>query len=194
MSTCPGAPSTLDLVIRWLERFTAQKIKDGVRGDALILTIEPWDDRYGALLLEMRLQITVPPEAPYIVKQKFTVLKEKYPSAGLTLPVTVERNHPERVRIEWDEVPTNSERLDVQYGTKPEPTFKEMVRKKVAERRRDEMLGPPKDDLLRPAAPMDLTFDADPSVRLKKLATLRDAGIVSAADFEEQKQRILREI
>lgn len=54
--------------------------------------------------------------------------------------------------------------------------------------------GAPLTGMPYPAAPSPAGDDPDPTVRLTKLAELRNAGTITAAEFEEHKRRILSDI
>ncbi len=91
------------------------KVGDGVPGEALVLqsvaslppmtpsgiTVGGWSGwAYGIPLL-----VRLPGSEPYAVHPVRWMTRARYPIAGTTLPVTVERNDPSILRIEWDEVP-----------------------------------------------------------------------------------------
>jgi hypothetical protein len=54
--------------------------------------------------------VTGPGLAPVAVEHNSTLTPTaKWPTPGQTLPVTVDRDNPEKMRIRWDEMPTNRE-------------------------------------------------------------------------------------
>lgn len=97
------------------------EIRDGVRGEALVLqsiaSLKPslvnMDARivggWKAWACSIPLLVELPGREPYALSPVRWMWREKFPIAGTALPVTVERSDPSAVRIEWDEVPSIDE-------------------------------------------------------------------------------------
>jgi len=97
------------------------EIRDGVRGEALMLesvaSLKPsltnMDRRivggWRAWACAIPMLVELPGREPYAASPIRWMSREKFPVGGTTLPVTVEREGPASVRIEWDEVPTIDE-------------------------------------------------------------------------------------
>lgn len=146
------------------------------------------------------------------------VRADKWPSPGMTLPVTVDRSDPTRIKIEWDEVERSQDRAArnadalaaMMRGEAPSPGAmganvqvvnasgtdpRLLPEEKKAKLR---MLGIDPDELAvrQGFGPAPVSADSDDEVdeqlaRLTKLGQLRDAGVLTQAEFEEQKRRIL---
>ncbi|MEY2442885.1 MAG: hypothetical protein QOJ46_2311 [bacterium] len=91
------------------------RIDGGVRGEALVLRSVAgvsWNsaDRvqagsFGRWMEHIPLLVRVAGEVPYELSPKLWMTRAKYPIAGTTLPVTIDRDDPTTLGIEWDEVP-----------------------------------------------------------------------------------------
>jgi hypothetical protein len=93
-------------------------ITDGVRGEGLPIysVFGPDRDFVGVRVQTWRgyssliqLIITVPGREPYRLDALRWMTYDKFPIAGVALPLTVSRSDPSAVRIEWDEVPDVNE-------------------------------------------------------------------------------------
>ena len=114
--------------------------------------------------VKMNLIVHVEGREPYKLAHKCTVPGEKHPRAGMVLPLLVDPADGERVSIDWERIPT----ADEQFAGMPAV----------------------------PAAPVQVAAppsSTDPIERLEKLTRLRDAGVVSDAEFETLKSQILSE-
>lgn len=70
------------------------RIKDGERGSAVVRVAGS----------PLQLEVHVPNRSPYPVVYDGDVPGDKAPAVGARLPVVVDREDPQRLRIEWDEV------------------------------------------------------------------------------------------
>lgn len=95
-------------------------MQDPVRGTALVVDVNDW-------LLETSrpytLRATLVVEAEGVPRTTvehsetvhvgtYTLDLDKWPAQGDTIPVTIDRADPSRVRIEWDDVPGKSDALN----------------------------------------------------------------------------------
>jgi hypothetical protein len=95
------------------------KIRDGLRGEALMLRSAPGEVRLDSdgnksvrWDCDLPMLVTVPGWEPYMLTPRRHVPRAKrYPVVGTTLAVTVDRNDASKLRVEWDEVPTLDERI-----------------------------------------------------------------------------------
>ena len=96
----------MGLIGDWLN---SKNIDDPVRGTAHVVSISAPSREASSFNCDMSL--TVAPEGmePYAMRYSCFVSAKKYPGPGATLPVTVDRHNPDRLRIEWDEVQTGAE-------------------------------------------------------------------------------------
>lgn len=83
-------------------------IRDGVRGEAEVVQKELTGK--GAHQSEsldrtwrLKLCVTIPDAEAYFVEQTCTIPWDRTPHTGQTVPVTVSRSEPERLRVEWDQ-------------------------------------------------------------------------------------------
>ncbi len=178
-----------------------KKIKDPVRGVGQVVGATGVGD---ATHQTCRITMVVQAEGigPYSVEHKCTAKAVKWPRPGMTLPVTVSRSDPQRLRVEWDEVPEWSELVRDQAAA-------------MAERMRS---GPaaamPQAEPYDPSNPahaqairaaeamtgMDLDGDGtiagaaprgDRVAQLERLAALHRSGALTDAEFEAEKARLL---
>jgi hypothetical protein len=185
--------------VSWLNKLSpGQRIKDGLRGQAVVLSINQYVDQSSSARMPIRLMVHLEGREPYSVKHTCFVPRKKYPFPGTSLPVTVDRDDPERIRIEWDDVQTADERMDQRYGRSGETggatggPLEGIAAGQVIDVRGDpalreqvlEALGQQGQGAGAPADPLD---------RLKKLTELRDAGALTPEEFETQKKKILGE-
>lgn len=82
-----------------------------------------WEDAYGSFAkqgYELELEVSVPGREPYTVRGRFKApakaervgLTRASLSAGIELPVRVDRSDPERVEIDWDRFAADPARKD----------------------------------------------------------------------------------
>jgi hypothetical protein len=158
--------------------FGQPRIRNGIAGEAVVMAIPMASGNATSYRVEITLSVRVPDREPYLAKHTCFAKRDRYPMPGTMLPVTVDPEDPERLRIEWDRVPSRDERVAQQHATMlaaggETPGGVQVI--DVAQ------LGD------RTAAP------ADPVDRLAKLVQLRDAGVVTPEQFEALKARILGE-
>ena len=67
----------------------------------------------GKVPVEMRLRVHVDGREPYEVAYRSRVPGEKCPVSGQTLPVSVDADDPQAVRVDWDAAPTLAEQAQV---------------------------------------------------------------------------------
>lgn len=138
------------------------RIKDPVRGTAEVVarSVMPRGSRYANC--RMSLVVEVPGEAKRAAEHHdLKVPCAKWPEPGQVLPLSVDRARPDRMRIEWDEVPTAAE---------------------VARERAEAVA--------RGDAPASGDGDGRIDA-LERLARLRESGALSQTEFEAEKARLL---
>lgn len=85
------------------------RIKEPVRGAAQVVAASQMP-RATSANCRMTLVVQAEGMVPYSVEHHdHMVSTDKWPVAGEVLPVTVDRRKPERLRVEWDEVPSARE-------------------------------------------------------------------------------------
>jgi hypothetical protein len=237
-------------VFEKFKEFVNAPIKDGIRGTATVVGLSSAPDEATSGNCKMRLQVNVPGRETYNVEHQCIVKVSKWPSGGEVLPVSVDPNRPDHLRVEWDEVLTGQERLDAMYpvvgsdaaaagaptaalgGTPAAPAVTMTGQNPAAQAAVQAVLaqngmgGQGVVDLRGRPEVREQVFAAleaqgidttamraavtareaatgagvaaspapsggDPIERLEKLGKLRDSGVLSAEEFEQQKKKIL---
>jgi Short C-terminal domain len=145
-------------------------IKDGLKGSAVVQSSSmptPEARSYNATIW---LDVTVEGREPYRVKHECMVKAGKHPWPGQTLPVVVDRENPERIDIQWEELQTIDERMAAGGPTAAQP---QVI------------------DLRGAAAETSGNVVEDRIAQLERLSKLRESGVLSDAEFEAEKARIL---
>jgi Short C-terminal domain len=199
------------------------RMKDPVRGHAQVVSCSMPSDH--AVYSNCSMQLVVQAEGVPATSLRETdmVRSDKWPSPGMTLPVTVDRADPTKVKIEWDEVEKSHDRAarnadamaammrgeappdglgglaggNFQVVNMSGADLSNLPEEKKAKLR---MLGidPAQLAAQQGAAPAPQAADSDDEVdeqlaRLQKLGQLRDAGVLTPQEFEQQKRRILED-
>jgi hypothetical protein len=90
------------------DMINAHRMKDPVRGQAQVVSCSQW---HGGTSANCRMQLVV--QAPGVpataVELDCMVHASRWPSPGITLPVTVDRDDPQKLKVEWDEVETSQD-------------------------------------------------------------------------------------
>jgi hypothetical protein len=91
-----------------LRNLLRRKMKDPVRGTATVVACNRqregiWQQLYAELVIEA----PGVPAAP--IEWTGLAHHSKWPEAGRTLPVTVDRADPTHLKVEWDDVETNDD-------------------------------------------------------------------------------------
>jgi hypothetical protein len=198
-----------------------RKKAERVRGTAQVVstTRPPHAATHGSLKMDIVVQ--APGIAAYAHEySKLVMSVAKWPGGGQTVPVTIDPDDHSDVEVLWDEVSTTSDRArdaaeqlaamtraSGQSATAPgAPMDLAGLAALTGIPGLADVAGTsaPVDDAADPAlAGAPASFDgpaitviasqssADPVERLTKLAALRDAGVVDAAQFEQLRQQIL---
>jgi hypothetical protein len=208
------------------DMFKGVRMKDPVRGQAQVVSTTA--HRGDGIWQNCRMQLVVQAQGvpATSAERNELVHHQKWPSPGMTLPVTVDRANPQKFKIEWDEVQNSRDRAaanaeamaammrgDTPPGAGPMGAFgganvqvvnasgtdpRLLPEEKKAKLR---MLGIDPDQLaiqqgFGPAPPQAAAAESDDEVdeqlaRLAKLGELRDSGVLTPEEFEQQKKRIL---
>lgn len=167
----------------------APVITDGVDGRAEVLEKEL--TRLGAHQTEklnrpwkLRLSVIIPGAEPYEVEYVCTIPWDKMPRTGHTVPVTVSKSHPDRLRIEWDEVESLTEAAR-QAQQLVEAGDLEGAAAAMGLRRGGGGTGR--------FAPAEAQQTAERIALVAKLQQLREEGALSEEEFESEKRRLLSE-
>jgi hypothetical protein len=188
-------------------------IKDGVEGKAVVQSATMPTESGTSGNVKMSLDIYVEGWEPYRIQHHCMVKKTKHPSPGETLPVVVDRENKERIDVQWEKVKTVDEIMrEGSPGEMPgavnitmgEPQvinlsgaelsgdLNEQIQQamQMAEQAMQQMPGvvgpePP------PAPASSGNMVEDRIAQLERLAKLRDEGVLTEAEFQAEKARIL---
>jgi hypothetical protein len=139
-------------------------IKDGLPGKAVVQSSSVPTEAARSYNVSMWLDVYVEGREPYRVKHECMVKAGKHPWPGTTLPVVVDREKPDRIDIQWEELQTVDERM-AEGGPAPAAAG---------------------------AVPQDGgNMVEDRIAKLERLSNLRESGVLSEAEFEAEKARIL---
>jgi hypothetical protein len=204
-----------------------KRMKDPVRGQAQVVSCSMCPDHSTYSNCSMQLVVSAQGVPATSLSKTDMVRADRWPSPGMTLPVTVDRSNPKRVKVEWGEVESSRDRAEHDADAlaammRGEPTanampfaaggvdvvnlsggdLTDLPEEKKAKLRMlgiDPSLlaaqqggGPPM------PPPQEAVADSDDEVdeqlaRLAKLGKLRDAGVLTPAEFDAQKRRILED-
>jgi hypothetical protein len=166
-------------------------IKDGLPGSAVVQSSSVPTEAARSYNVSMWLDVYVEGREPYRVKHECMVKAGKHPWPGTTLPVVVDREKPERIDIQWDDVKTVDEQMAESPGpavpgaTAPgQPQVIDLRGTELADQLRDALGG-------AGAAPEGGNMVEDRIAQLERLSKLRESGVLSEAEFEAEKARIL---
>jgi hypothetical protein len=189
------------------DMFKGVRMKEPVRGQAQVVSCSGY--RGDGVFQNCRMQLVVSADGvpPTAVQHNELVNRNRWPTPGMPLPVTVDRSNPQKLKIEWDEVESSRDRgarnaeamAAAMRGEGGAPLGalgaanvnvvnlggRDLSQLSEEQKAKLRMLGidPP------PAAAADEVDER--LARLEKLGRLKQQGLLTEAEFEEQKRRIL---
>lgn len=191
-------------------------IKDGVEGKAFVQSASHPPDDASATNVVMWLDVYVEGWEPYRVEHNCVVKISKHPQPGETLPVVVDRKNKERIDIQWDQVKTVDELMrDGQPGQIPGAGNITMGQPQVIDLRNAGLSGDLNEKIQQAMQIAQQTMQAQGGAiapgappatpgsgasenmvtkrlaQLEQLASLRDSGVLTDAEFEAEKVKIL---
>jgi hypothetical protein len=186
-----------------------KKIKDPVQGMAQIVSCNGPADNATSSPCQMQLVVQVEGREPYAVEHVQFFKHRRWPSPGMTLPVTVSRRDPNHLRVEKAEIPdwqdvgmNQAEQIaaSMQGGASAAPG----VGGPMIDLSGDPEAAAQKIAMVEQATGMDLNADgkigADASgagnsteriAQLERLAELHTSGALSDAEFDAEKAKLL---
>ena len=200
-AACVQAPAWCrnDLLLNPL---THRKIlKKGVPGRATIVSRGMFDRDSMAFNLQMTLHVYVEGWQPYEVEDNWLVKAKDAGGLSGMIPVRVDPEDQNRVAIDWDGVREQVEQMEnarrqALAAQGPVTGFsgaQPLGGAQVIDARNNPELRAQLEAALGIELPPS-SAAGDPSARLKQLAQMRDAGLISSEDFEAKKAEILREL
>ena len=187
-------------------------IKDGLEGKAFVQSASHPPDDATATNVMMWLDVYVEGWEPYRVEHNCVVKISKHPQPGETLPVIVDRENKERIDIQWDQVKTVDELMrDGQPGQISGVGNMTMGQPQVIDLRNAGLSGDLNERIQQamqiaqqtmqqgaagvPPPAVDSGSDENMVTKrlaqLEQLASLRDSGVLTDAEFEAEKVKIL---
>ena len=172
------------------DSFKAMRMKDPVDGTAQVVgSTQPPDN---ATSSNVNLTVVVQAEGVPATSVEFSCIAptKKWPFPGETLPVTVDRADPERIKVRWDDVPESGDVSKAQADALAAQMNQggggqgQVVSGDVAD-----MVKALQQQYGAGAAP-DQGGD-DRVAQLERLTKLKESGALSDAEFEKEKARIL---
>ena len=166
-------------------------IKDGVPGSAVVQSSSVPTEAARSYNVSMWLDVYLEGREPYRVKHECMVKAGKHPWPGTTLPVVVDREDPDRIDIQWEDVKTVDERMAEAPG--PAAAAPAAGQPQVIDLRGTELADQLRDALASAGAAPEASGNMvdDRIAKLERLSKLRDSGVLSEAEFEAEKARIL---
>lgn len=139
----------------------------------------------------MHLVLQAPGLAPYAAEFHGLVHHRRWPTPGATLPVSIDPRNPRAFAILWDEVPDAADRARHQaeqlaraMRDQPPPGARPPLTEEQLAKLRALGIDPATVHVVAPQ-------QSDTLSQLERLAALRAQGVLSDAEFEQQKRRIL---
>lgn len=174
-------------------------IKDGLKGSAVVQSSSMPMPQASSYNTSMWLDVRLEGREPYRVRHECMVKSGKHPWPGTTLPVVVDRENPERIDIQWQEIQTIDERMEeggpapAAAGSSPaaggQPQVIDLRGTDVADQIRDALAA--QGVATGAAAAGSGSMVEDRIAKLERLSKLRESGVLSEAEFEAEKARIL---
>lgn len=150
-----------------------RRIKDPVEGTAQVAgcTVHTGEATWESI--RMNLVVEAPGVEPFTLEHNCLARADKWPYPGETLPVVFDRQHHDRLDVQWDKLPSKKE-----LARQRAEALRDAMADGGSTAVRVEVQGAPDDDAERIAA-------------LERLVRLRDGGALTQAEFETEKRRLL---
>jgi hypothetical protein len=177
-------------------------IKDGLPGKAVVQSASMPNDEARSYNTSMWLDVYVEGREPYRVRHECMVTAGKHPWPGTSLPVVVDRENPERIDIQWQDLKTIDERMAEAPGPAAATPGAAPGQPQVIDLRGTELADQLRDALAAQgiatggaaggaASESSGNMVEDRIAKLERLSKLRESGVLSEAEFEAEKARIL---
>jgi hypothetical protein len=186
--------------------FSKLKGGGGVRGTAQVTSCSQYMGRGVYSMCRMQLVVQAEGVAPTAVEFEGLVHRKRWPQPGMTLPVSVDPANPQKVSIEWDEVPDSRDRSRANAEAMAAMMRGEggaagglggaqvinlsggqLTEEQAAKLR---MLGIDP-GTAQGAAPAAEPEPDDQLAKLERLGALRASGVLTEEEFQAQKRRLL---
>lgn len=177
----------------------ARKMKDPVDGTAQVVGSTQAPDHASSANVNLNLVVQAEGVEATSVELDCMAPIKKWPFPGQTLPVTVDRADPTRVKIRWDDIPEaadvaqqQADALAAQLKQGGQPGAGGADASAIVEALQQAMPGA-QTNVGGAGAPTTGAAPAadDHVAQLERLAKLKESGTLSEAEFEREKARIL---
>ena len=190
------------------DMFKGLRIKEPVSGQAQVVSCTGYHG--DGVWQNCRMQLVVSGDGVEATSVEHSELihNRKWPTPGMALPATIDRSNPQRFKIDWGAV-KDSRELAAANAEAMAAAMRGEVRATPAtahltpeQRAKLQRAGIDPEELARLRGfgprfpPQEAVADSDDGVddqlaRLAKLGQLRDSGVLTPEEFEQQKRRIL---
>jgi Short C-terminal domain len=189
------------------DSFKAMRMKDPVDGTAQVVSSTQAPDH--ATSANVKLNVVVQAEGMEATSVEFSCIAptKKWPFPGETLPVTVDRADPTRIKVSWDDVPDSGDvakqqadalAAQMNQGGAGAGGAQVVGGGDVADLVQQLQQQYPGAEIQVEGMPMEAAGPAasaqgDRVAQLERLAKLKESGALSEQEFEREKARILGE-
>lgn len=173
-----------------------KRIKDPVRGSAQIVSSTQAPHGATSGNCRMHLVVSVPGHQSFAVDDSFLIRVKKWPHAGQTLPIEASQSNPRKFKIRWDEIPTwrdtaSAQAAQIAAAMNQQPPPGEGGAQYAPYTPQQGATGTPM-AMINGRVPADGPGAVDDRIAaLERLAALKDSGVLTEAEFETEKARIL---
>jgi Short C-terminal domain len=187
------------------DSFKAMRMKDPVDGTAQVVSSTQAPDH--ATSANVKLNVVVQAEGMEATSVEFSCIAptKKWPFPGETLPVTVDRADPTRIKVSWDDVPDSGDvakqqadalAAQMNQGGAGAGGAQVVGGGDVADLVQQLQQQYPGAEIQVEGMPMEAagaaaSAEQDRVAQLERLAKLKESGALSEQEFEREKARIL---
>jgi Short C-terminal domain len=161
------------------------RMKDPARGSAYVVGCSRYMGRGIMQNISMTLVVQAEGLAATQVDHQTLCHRSRWPANGQTLPVTVDRADPSRLKVEWDELSTHEDRVQEQAAAMAAAMNAGGAGDLVGQLQ-----------AMFPGAQVHVANapggdDDDQVARLERVAKLHQAGLLTDEEFAEAKARLI---
>lgn len=169
------------------------RMKEPIRGEAQVVSCTAHSGRASWQTCRMNLVVQADGIPATHVQLSDMARADRWPTPGIMLPVTVDKTNPKKVKVEWGQVESTRDRAAQQAEALAAALNAPGVQGAMLAIDPSLQQGQPGGPV---APPQEALADADQEVddqlaRLARLGQLREAGVLTPDEFEQQKRRIL---
>ena len=169
----------------------SKRMKQPVRGAAQVVSANMPHDEASSSNCSMQLVVSAEGLEPTPVRHTAMASVKRWPTPGITLPVTVDLADPTRLKILWDEVET-SEQASMQQAEQMAAMMKGGAGATAQGAGMD--LGVAIQQAAAAAGQQAKPPAHDPAGQIEKLSQLHASGSLSDEEFAEAKRKLLEDL